>query len=296
MVSGILGQVTGQLEKRFILNALFPTLVFALLLGLTAAAGAKGVGAGVGSWEDASGGIQALLAIGATAAVLVAANLIANGTLGIIRLYEGYVWENGPVAQWGRNYHHWRAKKLISEPDRYQKQYPVYPRVLEVANVAPTRLGNVLASAETYSFDRYGLDSVRLWPRLYHLLPDPLQSSMSEARASMEFLLVIAFLSSLYVPLASIYLIVVGGPLPWFLADLVGGATLAIVAYWGSLTPAAVYGNHIRAAVDLHRLELLEAMRVPVPATVDEERRVWDGVTRLLERGGEPSWRFVKAQ
>lgn len=296
MISGILGQVTGQLEKRFILNALFPTLVFALLLGLSVAAGANGGVAGaIGLWEGQSGTIQALLAIGGIAAVFVLANLVANGTLGITRIFEGYAFGNTFPAKWGRNYQHWRATKLASDPDRYQHRYPVYPRTLTPDNFAPTRLGNVLRSAESYSMDRYGLDSVRLWPRLFHLIPAELRTSMAEARTSMEFLLVIAFLAALYVPLASIYLLVVAGPEPWFFADLLGGTAVAFVAYWGALTPTAVYGNHVRAAVDLHRLDLLEGVRAPVPATADEERRTWNEVSRWLELGDQPTFRFVKS-
>jgi hypothetical protein len=294
MISGILGQVTGQLEKRFILNALFPTLVFALLLCLSVAAGANGgVAGGLELWEAQSGSTQVLLAIGSITAVFVLANLIANGTLGITRIFEGYAFGRAFPARWGRNYHHWHATKLASDPDRYQKRYPVWPRTLTPDRFAPTRLGNVLRSAESYSMQRYGLDSVRLWPRLYHLIPAELRASMEEARASMEFLLVIAFLGVLYVPLASVYLLVVAGPEVWFFADLLGGATVAFVAYWGALTPAAVYGNHVRAAVDLNRFALLEGVNAPIPATPDEERRTWTEVTRWLDLGDEPTFRFV---
>jgi hypothetical protein len=297
MVSSVLGQVTGQLGRRFLLNAFFPTLVFSLLVALVVAGGSGGVSGGVDWWDEQSSVIKWLLVIGWVALIFVLANLIANGGLAIIRLFEGYVAPASWLARWGRNYHHWRAAKTLeADRDAFERRFPVYPRSLRTKDLAPTRLGNLLRSAESYPKDRYGVDAVRVWPRLYHLLPEDLRSSMEDARASMEFLLVIAFLATLYAPAAGIYLIAVAGPGSWFLASLLGGTAVALVTYQAALAPAAVYGDHIRAAFDLHRLKLLEAIKVPAPATLEEEQRTWDRVIPFLDRGLPHTWRYVGIQ
>src|SRR5688572_19676138 len=147
MITGILSQVTGQLEKRFLLNSFLPTLVFGLLLCLAVAAGSEGTGAALDLWEAQPANVQVLLAIAAVAAVFLVANLVANGTLGIIRLYEGYAWPASWFANWGRNYHHRRASNLLPrDRDAFEQRYPVYPRQLKPEDVAPTRLWNVLRS------------------------------------------------------------------------------------------------------------------------------------------------------
>jgi hypothetical protein len=288
--ASVLGQVTSQLDRRFVLNAFLPVLVFSLLLTLMTASGLQGIGAAINLWIKQSSAVQVLVLIGWSAVVLVLANLVANGTLWITRLFEGYARMTRWIAPWGRNYHLWRAKKVAKNEDEFERTYPVYPRRLKRDDLAPTRLGNLIRSAESYPKDRYGVDAVRVWSRLYHLLPEQLLTSMNAARASMEFLLVVAFLAGSYASIAGIYLIIVGGPITWFLASVVGGFGVSFMCYAAALTPAAVYGDHIRAAFDLHRLELFGAVRAPVPATLAEERRSWDTLILLFERGKQHVW------
>jgi hypothetical protein len=297
MLAGILNEVTGQLDRRFLLNAFFPTVVFSIALMLAAAAGADGVGGAVGWWDGLGATVKALLILGWFAAVIVAANVLANKALGIVRLFEGHtLLPQLKLAELGKRRQHKKAKAALDDDgDDFQRRYPVHPRNLGCEDVLPTALGNVLLSAETYSQDRYGVDAVRVWPRLYHLLPETLRTSMAEARAAMELMLVVAFLAGVYTLLASIYLIATAGPLPWFLGSLLGGTALAFTAYWGALSPAAVYGHHVRAAFDLHRLELLASMQAPTPATLDEERRTWEMAISFLDGGHAHPWRYVKA-
>lgn len=310
MISGILSQVTGQLESRFLLNAFFPTLVFLLAMGLAVAAGAGGTSAAIALWDGLEATTKVLMAIGAISLVFLLANLLSSGMLQVVGLFEGYVWPVRLVASWARNHELDRAGRLLREAkqkkeegkedeagraeDKLERRFPVWPRELTASDVAPTRLGNVLLSAETYSLDRYGVDSVRTWPRLYHLLPKELIESMAQARASMEFLLAMAFLGALYAPTASIYLIVMAAPPVWWIVTLSAATAISIAAYAASLWPAAVYGDHVRAAFDLHRNKLLTAAGMPLPATPAEERRTWEVLTSFLERGREHSgWRYV---
>jgi hypothetical protein len=310
MISGILSQVTGQLESRFLLNAFFPVLIFLLAIGLAIAAGAGGTSEAIAVWDGFEATTKVLLAIGAVALVFLLANLLSSGMLQVVGLFEGYVWPVRLVAPWARNRELHRAGKLLGAArqkkeegkddeaeraeDKLERRFPVWPRKLTASDVAPTRLGNVLLSAETYSLDRYGVDSVRTWPRLYHLLPKELVESMAQARASMEFLLAMAFLAAFYAPTASIYLIVTAASPIWWIVTLSVASVISIATYAAALWPAAVYGDHVRAAFDLHRTELLTAAGMPLPATPAEERRTWEILTSFLERGREHSgWRYV---
>jgi hypothetical protein len=296
VITGILGQVTGQLERRFLLNAFFPTMLFSLLAALVFTAETGGAADAVRRWEEETTAVRVLIVVGWVAAVLVAANLVANWTLWIIQLFEGYV---GPLrwfSRWGRKYQLGRATS--ASDDRRQTRYPVHKPAGALAwnDVAPTTLGNVLKSAETYSEGRYGVQAVRVWPRLYHLLPEELRTSLADARASMEFLLVVAFFGSIFAPVATLYLVYAEASLEWTLISLLGGSVVAFAAYRGAHAPAEIYGDHVRAAFDLHRLELLKAVGAPLPATNDEERRTWPDVIRFLDLGEPPQWRYVMSE
>jgi hypothetical protein len=294
VISGILGQVTGQLERRFVLNAFFPTMLFSLLIGVVVSSSTGGVTDAVHRWEEESTAVRVLVVIGWTAAVLVGANLVANATFWIIQLFEGYVGPSRWFSRWARRYQLRRAKSPKAIPTRYPAHKPAAK--LGWRDVAPTTLGNVLKSAETYPEGRYGVQAVRVWPRLYHLLPEDLRASLADARSSMEFLLVISFYGATFAPLATVYLLVAEVSLPWTLAALLGGSVVAYLAYRGAHAPAEIYGDHVRAAFDLHRLDLLTAVGAPLPATNDEERRIWSDVMRFLDAGQPQQWRRVAAE
>jgi hypothetical protein len=292
LISSVLGQVTGQLDRRFLLNAFFPTLLFSLVIGLVVTAGTGGVGSAVEHWNAATSAVQALIVIGWLAGMLVVANLIANGTLWIIQLFEGYVPPAKWLARWGRAYQLKRAKRATEEfIFRFPQTKP--KDQLEWRDMAPTSLGNVLLSAETYPRRRYGVPVVRMWPRLYTILPSELRTALDDARSSMEFLLVVAFFGTLFTAPATIYLICIQAQLAWTLAALLGGTLVAIVAYRGAHAPAEIYGDHVRAAFDLHRRKLLIAAGMPLPATVQEERRTWDELIRFLDNDEPARWRYV---
>lgn len=318
MFASVLGEVTGQLDKRFILNAFFPTLVFALLMALVIVSGTSGVDEAVKAWDEEQAVVQTLIVIGAVAVVLVAANVLAASMLAITRLFEGYALLVRPLQGMGRRhqFHRWQSIRAEEReaagqagPDlahdalgaTARERFPLPKAIdeedeLRADDFAATRLGNILRNAETYPRQRYGLDPVRTWPLLYHLLGDTLRTSLDEARASMEFLLVVAFWAGVYSPVASISLLCFDASTGWVLGALLGGAGVSAFAYLAALAPASVYNSHVRAAFDMHRLEVLQALRIPPPATLAEERLVWPRVIPFLDRGTEHTWRFVKAE
>ena len=50
----------------------------------------------------------------------------------------------------------------------------------------PTRLGNILRAAEQRPLERYGLDAIICWSRLWLLLPDAVKKDLQEARADLN--------------------------------------------------------------------------------------------------------------
>ena len=147
--------------------------------------------------------------------------------------------------------------------------YPVDSRYL-----MPTKLGNLLRSAEQYPRVRYGLAISVCWPRLWLLLPEETQTTLAEARQKLDGatrFLVWSLLFAVWTAWA------------WWaiLVAIVGAAA----AYWGALTAAGIYGDLLRAAFDLHRYALYKQMRWPLPSTPADETTCGRQLGEYLFRG-----------
>jgi hypothetical protein len=55
--------------------------------------------------------------------------------------------------------------------------------------VLPTRLGNILRAAEMYPYERYGMDGITLWSKLFKTLPKEFQEEIETAYDELLFLL-----------------------------------------------------------------------------------------------------------
>jgi hypothetical protein len=154
--------------------------------------------------------------------------------------------------------------------------YYTYP--LDDELVKPTRLGNVLAAAEEYSYQVYRLDAVIWWPRLSALLPEAFRIQVDVALTPMLAVLnlsMIFFFSTLVEVILLLY------QHEWLSGGLIFlvGLTLAWSCYLSSINQAEVYGRFVRVAFDLYRQEVLKQMHIPVPDNPVEERLLWDLLT-----------------
>jgi hypothetical protein len=130
----------------------------------------------------------------------------------------------------------------------------------------PTALGNMLLRAERLSGDRYGLDMMRVYPRIYPFIAPRLESSVT-AQLSL-----IAATASLTVSLAITTLALLPLTLrwdAWSLLPLAPG-TLALLAYRGAIRAAAFHSTLLSAVFDLHRFDLVKAFHYPVPTQPDK--------------------------
>jgi hypothetical protein len=138
----------------------------------------------------------------------------------------------------------------------------------------------VLRSAEDYAFTTYGMDAVFWWPRLVALLPEEMREGIEDALTPLFALLNLATLVGLMALGGPIYLwrSGVGG---WGkpAAVLAAGLLLSRLLYLGAVAQARGYGQQIRAAVDLYRFELLQALHHSLPASPREERELWGRLT-----------------
>lgn len=298
----LFGQVTGFLEKPFIVTYFLPSLVFWGLLIVVWFAGQGNVSAAASLWENVQGIASIVRLVGFFGWLVLFANLLASQSTTIFRLYEGY-WNfpgAGLLRRLGQRWHQGRltriAASLASEPKRYQEIYFGYPLPTQLDEVMPTRLGNIMKNAELYPLDRYAIDAALIWPRLYNLFPTEFSAAVVELRMGLDFMLVISILSVAFAFVSGLYLLIVSASSSLFLLCFVGGMVVGYVAYRAALSSAVLYAQQIKAAFDIYRDALLKQMRVPLPKNLTEERTTWAALCLLLYRNIPPDpWQYQSA-
>ncbi len=168
--------------------------------------------------------------------------------------------------------------------------------------LAPTRLGNVLASASAYTFNKYGAHLNTLWPYMDIVLnekDDELRNQLAENRDALTFLATLSGLLNLIaLEFAVVYLVV--GPR---LRSLWAGVFLivAYAVYSAAVRKGKAWGRDIRTAFDLYLDEVAEELGLPALGKAKwkkarehwQEASVWFAYGGLKDDDSEiipPSW------
>lgn len=140
----------------------------------------------------------------------------------------------------------------------------------------PTSLGNLLRAAERKPLEKYGLDPIICWSRLWLILPDSVKAELQAARADLDAAARIWFWSILllgWTILGALWII----PL---------GILSAYFAYYHwAISAATTYGELIEATFDVYRHLLYNSIRWQLPDDPNVERRVGKELTAYLQRG-----------
>jgi len=172
-----------------------------------------------------------------------------------------------------------------SRADALLKQLPIEPK-----HLMPTMLGNVLRNGEDYAGERYGLDALTVYPRMYPSLSKSISDAMSRQ------LDVIAVTAAMCV--SSIAAALATAPVVrrldlWSLIPL-GALLLGVLAYRGALRAAGTHATLFATAFDLHRFDMLQALHYELPKTVDRELELNRELTTFLQSRLPPHQKLVK--
>jgi hypothetical protein len=295
--------IGSRLSERWAAALFSPAILFWAtgLVAVLFAYGAPSTWAGVlGGWFTALGGaavpVQIAWVAGVLGGLLVGQFVVAQLTLPVLRLLEGYWpgWLEG-LRQWmvGRVSHRrdgqaalWRtlqtaeAGRLPSAQRatlaRLERQLARVP--VQVEQRMPTRLGNTLRASEARPGQKYGLDAIVCWPRLWLVLPASVQAEVSAARTRLDQAIQLWIWGALVV-VWTIWL--------WWAPLL---AALMLTTAWGlALDAARAYGDLVEASYDLYRADLYRAVRAPLPSDAAEEYACGLTLTRYLRRGSRSS-------
>jgi hypothetical protein len=146
---------------------------------------------------------------------------------------------------------------------RLRRRFPIPDHLLQ-----PTTLGNVLAAMEDTAGRAYGLDAVTAWPRLYPVLGEAVKSLVDDRRDAMDAEVRMAATMA-FTALVALVLLLRSG---WWMLLALFPLALAVLAYNGAVQAALAYAETVQVAFDLHRADLLRALRMDPPTRQETER------------------------
>jgi len=170
--------------------------------------------------------------------------------------------------------------EVVQKAGRYgallRRRYPLPDHV-----VRATALGNALAAMEDTAGRNYGLDAVVAWPRLYPLLGDKIRAVVDDRRDMLDSAARMAVTAALTTVAALVLLCDAG---LWWLLALVP-AVLAVVSYVAAVAAAIAYGEAVGSAFDLHRFDLLNALKLRLPKSPEAERLQNEALCAMWRQG-----------
>jgi hypothetical protein len=268
VIAGFVSGLGGKLAERWAAAVLSPAFVFWAGGVVAWAVGHHRGWERVEAWiTSRSNIVQIALAVGILIVVAASAILVQRLTLPLLRLLEGY-WigwlepvRAGLVKRISDRYaaRQRRWEELAPKVDegratpRERAEYRALDRSLRrmpgaVEYRMPTRLGNILRASESLPWDKYRLDAVKCWPRLWLVLPETTRTELTAARAELDTAAGLWLWGLLFI-----------GWSVWSWWAALVGPIVMIGAYMGMLRIAAIYGDLLESAFDVHRPALYQA-------------------------------------
>jgi len=205
-------EAAGGIVEKFLPGVSLPVLMNNVLPGLLASAALYPFATGrlrdFLSVDVEKGWLQ--LAIAALVVITLGALVSAlNGEF--YKLYEGRRGWPTRLADWAVARQQHRIDRLSRKADaekglnlqRYNEYwyrlriYPIHPETSRRYATHPTLLGNILQGYEEYPEDRYGMDSVFYWPRLWLMVDKDQREEISKSWAIADGLLSLSAVSFL---------------------------------------------------------------------------------------------------
>jgi hypothetical protein len=290
-----LGNAATSVSPRFNLVSLAPSALLATTVGALAASGAFNGVPSVHLLIARSGKVNVFIASVIFLLVFSAALVLHPFQLLLVRILEGY-WEDVPVLRKLRyvgieinRRRRWEVNVLENRKDLGHRLYPP-----KTEDLLPTRLGNVLRSAERQAGQRYGFTNViEIMPMLYLSISSSLAENIDDARNDLDVacrmcavLWMIALVSGCTLAFDGAVSASAGA---WF-AIPVAAAVFGIFSYRAAVRCAEDYGRILYYIFDLHRRDFIRAFGYIPPESPEDERKLIEGITRWLTgKGAAPT-------
>lgn len=294
MFDSTLYSIISFFNKRFIITIFLPCLIISLFF-LSLVIYVNGTEYSIKIWSNQKIEVQFFFVIGYICMIYFYAYILLIFLKNVTQFYEGY-WDNffgiNTYSNMKKKYFLKRFARMHQfldiENNRdtqtaqnyFRSFYSDYP--YNIKDIMPTRLGNILKNSEVYSLDRYGLDSVLLFSRLYPLLPQTLRDNISEYKSVLDSMITISFLSITFSVISLLYMLIIHVSLLFLITVFISGLIIGYIAYLGAINAAYGYSDTIKSAYDLYRMKLLTTLGYKLPKSCDEEKIYWSKICQFL--------------
>ena len=183
--------------------------------------------------------------------------------------------------------HRARFKTDILQPD-VETRYELFRRYPQEENILPTKLGNCIRAFESHAA-MYNIEPITAWYRLLAVIPKDFQEQIATAEANFQAVInltAVALLLSMVVFAVGVVL----ADKPFLVASLILCALGYALYRFACVYARQPWGECVRSAFDLYRLDLLRQLGVHVASptlTLAEEKKLWYSVQRLMLYGQE---------
>lgn len=146
-------------------------------------------------------------------------------------------------------------------------------------DLRPTDLGNTLWTGETTAGERYGLDLNLALPRIIPSMSSSILAELSDRRNQLDAAVRLCVAAGV-ATVVSVGLLILQGP--WLFLVL-APYLLCWASYRAAVAAARGFSVTLAAAVDLHHLQLFDALSLERPANITEEVSRNTTLTRLFQ-------------
>jgi hypothetical protein len=288
--------LTNRLGTRFLIVSVVPNALLIAYLSLLVAAGAPTRDPSLSRAIKILDGLTIRQIVVIVLGLLVVSVATHPLQIPLIQFLEGH-WQRIPLGSKAARYctERFRAENrqaviVLSERGELsvksaQKIVDIKDRLrwlpLDEKDFLPTELGNTLFVGETRAGDRYGLELDVAMARLYPLLSSGASDELGDKRDQMDAAARLCIAAGLAAA-ATIGLLIERGP--WLFLAL-APYLLAWISYRAAVAGARTFSNSLAAAVDMHHLELFDALHLQRPVNLAHELEINKVVVKLF-RGG----------
>jgi len=157
--------------------------------------------------------------------------------------------------------------------------------------LAPTAMGNIGRTMDTYSLGRYGMDLDIFWTRLLCSLQKDSKdyyAVLQDSKVQVDSIVMMFWMSLVFTAYWAAALVFEFGDstAPEFLTVTLAGTTATAIFYVLACEAYRVFADVMRASVDLMRFQVLQSLHIALPTGTDEEKTLWfalGGATGFLD-------------